>query len=55
MNAPVKLPDLTKALGATPPYVWPDTQFDHIWRIDYVDGKAKLTDIPMHLMPGDSK
>jgi hypothetical protein len=50
-----KLPDLTKALGATPPYVWPDTQFDHIWRIDYLDGKAKLTDIPMQLMPGDSR
>jgi hypothetical protein len=49
------LPGLTKALGATPPYVWPETQFDRIWRIDYVDGKAKLSDLPMQLLPGDSK
>lgn len=50
-----KLPDLTTALGATPPYKWPDTQFDRIWRIDYEDGKATLTDLPMLLLPGDSK
>ncbi len=50
-----KIPDLTTALGAAPPYKWPDTQFDRIWRIDYVDGKAKLTDLPMGLLPGDSK
>jgi hypothetical protein len=50
-----KLPDLTKALGATPPYIWPETQFDRIWRIDFADGKAKLTDLPMQLLPGDSK
>ncbi len=50
-----KLPDLASALGATPPYKWPDTQFDRIWRIDYKDGKAKLIDLPMGLLPGDSK
>lgn len=50
-----KLPDLTTALGATPPYKWPDAQFDRIWRIDYKDGKATLTDLPMGLLPGDSK
>jgi hypothetical protein len=50
-----KLPDLTRALGATPPYVWPDTQFDRIWRIDYKDGKATLSDLPMGLLPGDSR
>jgi hypothetical protein len=50
------LPGLAKALGATPPYdPWPDTQFDRIWRIDYRDGKAVLTDLPQGLMPGDSK
>jgi hypothetical protein len=49
-----KIPDLTTALGATPPYKWPDEQFDRIWRIDYKDGKATLTDLPMRLLPGDS-
>jgi hypothetical protein len=51
-----KLPEFAMALGATPPYAkWPDTQFDRIWRIDYKNGKATLTDLPMLLMPGDSK
>jgi hypothetical protein len=50
-----KLPQLTTALGATPPYKWPDEQFDRIWRIDYKDGKATLTDLPMGLFPEDSK
>jgi hypothetical protein len=50
------LPGFAKALGATPPYdPWPDTQFDRVWRIDYKDGKAMLTDLPQGLMPGDSK
>jgi len=50
------LPQLATALGAQPPYSpWPDTQFDRIWRIDYKDGKATLTDLPQELMPGDSK
>jgi hypothetical protein len=51
-----KLPEFAVALGATPPYKpWPDTQFDRVWRIDYRDGKATLTDLPQGLMPGDSK
>jgi hypothetical protein len=50
------LPKLAAALGAKPPYEqWPETQFDRIWRIDYADGKAKLTDLPQGLFPGDSK
>jgi hypothetical protein len=51
-----KIPQLTTALGATPPYTpWPDQQFDRIWRIDYVGGKASLQDLPYAIMPGDSK
>jgi hypothetical protein len=51
-----KIPQLAKALGATPPYTpWPDQQFDRIWRIDYVNGKATLQDLPYAIMPGDSK
>jgi hypothetical protein len=51
-----KIPELAAALGATPPYnPWPDDQFDRIWRIDYVDGKATLRDLPYSGMPADSK
>jgi hypothetical protein len=51
-----KMPQLAHELGAVPPYEkWPEMQFDRIWRIDYKDSKAKLTDLPMLLMPGDSK
>jgi hypothetical protein len=51
-----KLPQLATALGAKPPYVpWPEDQFDRIWRIDWHDGKAQMTDLPQGLLPGDSK
>lgn len=50
------IPEFARALGAVPPYEkWPETQFDRVWRIDYKDGKATLTDLPQGLMPGDSK
>jgi broad specificity phosphatase PhoE len=50
------LPAFARALGATPPYdPWPETQFDRVWRIDYRDGNATLTDLPQALLPGDSK
>ena len=50
------IPQLAQALGADPPYgQWPDQQFDRIWRIDYVDGKATIRDLPHQLVPGDSK
>jgi len=51
-----KIPQLATALGVTPPYTpWPAEQFDRVWRIDYVDGKGTLRDLPHQLMPGDSK
>jgi hypothetical protein len=50
------IPGFARALGAVPPYdPWPETQFDRVWRIDYKDGKAVLTDLPQGLMAGDSK
>jgi hypothetical protein len=50
-----KIPDLTRALGATPPYTpWPDQQFDRIWRIDWHDGKPTVTDLPQNVLTGDS-
>lgn len=51
-----KIPQLAAALGAKPPYsIWPEQQYDRIWRIDYVDGRATLQDLPLAMMPGDSK
>ena len=51
-----KIPALTEALGAKPPYnPWPEGQFDRVWRIDYAGGKATLRDLPQGLLPGDSK
>ena len=50
------LPAFARALGAKPPYdPWPDTQFDRVWRIDYREGRATLTDLPQGLLAGDSK
>ncbi len=50
-----KLPQLAAALGATPPYdPWPSEQFDRIWRIDFLNGKVTLKDLPYALLPGDS-
>jgi hypothetical protein len=49
------IPSLVTALGAKPPTeTWPEEQFDRIWRIDYVNGKATIKDLPQRLMPGDS-
>jgi len=49
------IPSLVTSLGAKPPVeTWPDEQFDRIWRIDYIDGKATIKDLPQHLLPGDS-
>ncbi len=46
------IPQLATALGATPPYdPWPAQQFDRIWRIDYINGKATLQDLPYEIPP----
>jgi hypothetical protein len=51
-----EIPNLARALGATPPYSpWPEQQYDRIWRIDYANGKVTLHDLPYLLLPGDSK
>jgi hypothetical protein len=48
-----KIPQLAAALGARPPYdPWPEQQFDRIWKIDYVNGKATLQDLPYEIPPG---
>jgi hypothetical protein len=50
------LPQFAAALGITPqPAPWPPAQFDRVWRIDWKDGAATLTNLPQELLPGDSK
>ena len=51
-----KIPQLTQALGATPPVSpWPGQTFDRIWQIDYgADQKATIQNLPQHVLPGDS-
>ncbi len=51
-----RIPQLAAALGATPPYnPWPDQQFDRIWKIDYINGKATLQDLPYEIAPAASR
>jgi broad specificity phosphatase PhoE len=49
------IPRLAAKLGvANPPSIWPDAQFDRIWKIQYDGGVATLNDLPQHLLEGDS-
>jgi hypothetical protein len=51
-----KIPQLAAALGAKPPYdPWPERQFDRIWRIDYINGKATIQDLPYEIQPAAAK
>ena len=51
-----KLPQLATALGAKPPYgVWPEQQYDRIWRIDYSEGRAVLQELPYPTPSGAAK
>jgi broad specificity phosphatase PhoE len=50
-----RIPDLAVALGAPgAPRHWPGTVFDRVWKIDYSSGKAVFSNLPQHLLPGDS-
>ena len=49
------IPELAKALGiADPLKAWPDAVFDRVWRIQYTDSGPTLTNLPQHLLFGDS-
>jgi len=49
------LPDLAKVLGVRPkPAPWKDSVYDRVWVITYEGNRAVLTDLPQHLLPGDS-
>jgi hypothetical protein len=49
-----EIPHLAQALGVEDaPKKWDPDQFDRIWEIRWVDGKAQLTILPERLLPGD--
>jgi hypothetical protein len=51
-----EIPNVARALGVTDaPKKWDADIFDQIWKIQYVDGKAEMTVIHEHLLPGDSE
>jgi hypothetical protein len=50
-----KIPAIAAALGVPNPPAWPDTVFDRIWKIEWVNGTGVMTDLPENLLPGDSR
>lgn len=45
-----QLPKLAAALGAThAPAVWPGSQFDHVWRLQFTASGIKFTDVKQQL------
>ncbi len=49
------LPDLARALGLKPkPPPWKGSVYDRVWVITYDQHRARLTDLPQKLLPGDS-
>ena len=46
------IPDLAMALGAAKPPAWPDTQYDHIWRLQFAAGGVKFEDAPQKVSLG---
>jgi hypothetical protein len=50
-----RIPAMAAKLGvARPPSHWPDARFDRIWKIQYTEGGVTLSDLPQHLLDGDS-
>jgi phosphohistidine phosphatase SixA len=47
--------NLAAALGVVRPPKWSPKQYDHIWRIQYTNGRATLTDEPERLLPHDDR
>ncbi len=51
-----QIPQVAKALGVDDaPKKWDPDVFDQIWKIEYIDGKAQMSVVHEHLLPGDSQ
>jgi hypothetical protein len=49
------LPALAKALGVKPkPARWNGSVYDRAWIVTFIGRNAVLSDLPQHLLPGDS-
>jgi hypothetical protein len=49
-----EMKELAQSLGVASVPDWPETLFDRIWRIEWVDGKAQLVSLPQQLLAGDA-
>jgi hypothetical protein len=50
-----KIPDLAQALGVAKPPKWKGSDFDSLWQITYLKGKASLKIHHQKLLYGDAK
>jgi hypothetical protein len=50
-----KLPALAAALGVPKPPAWDVSIFDRIWKVEWPNGTARMSDLPENLLPGDSR
>lgn len=46
------IPDLATALGASKPPAWPDTQYDHVWRLQFGSSGVTMDDAVQRLTLG---
>ena len=50
------IPALAAALGVSnPPNPWPDSVFDRVWRIQFIDGQVLFDNLPQNVLFGDSQ
>jgi len=51
-----EIPHVAEALGVHgAPKKWDPDVFDQIWKIEYVDGRAEMSVVHEHLLPGDGQ
>lgn len=50
-----KIAAIAAALGVPNPPAWPDTVFDRIWKVEWLQGTVAMANLPENLLPGDSQ
>lgn len=48
------IPALARALGVLDPPLWDEACFDRVWKVEFLEECAALTDLPQLLLDGDS-